>query len=293
VHRSGYFRQEIDGDGGQRALPAAWRPESRLKPLEPRVKVTIANAPVTVRAWEYRVRGENGHEVPVYLLDTDLPENAPAMRRLTDHLYGGDDRYRLCQEIVLGIGGVRMLRALGYQRIDRFHMNEGHAALAVLALAEEEMGREGGLDLPAALERVRSHCVFTTHTPVPAGHDRFPRALAQELIEPGAFARLDAIGVDDELNMTALALDTSHFVNGVAMRHGEVSRGMFPGYPIRAITNGIHPATWASPPFQALFDHHVPDWRRDPNCTPPVATGTRAGSRWASRGAPRPTSAPL
>jgi starch phosphorylase len=266
VHRSGYFRQEIGTDGGQHALPAAWRPESHLELLKPRVKVTVAGTVVTVRAWLCRVRGEGGHEVPVYLLDTDLPENAQDVRRFTDNLYGGDARYRLCQEIVLGIGGVRMLRALGYERIERFHLNEGHAALAVLALVEEEMGREGGLDLQSAIERVRPRCVFTTHTPVPAGHDRFPRALAEELLGSEACGRLAALGVGDELNMTALALDSSRFVNGVAMRHGEVSRGMFPGYPIRAITNGVHAATWTAPPFQALYDRHVPDWRRDPNC---------------------------
>jgi starch phosphorylase len=266
VYRNGYFRQEIGSDGVQRALPAAWRPESHLELMEPRVKVNVADTPVTVRAWRYRIRGEGGHEVPVYLLDTDLPENAPDARRFTDNLYGGDDRYRLCQEIVLGIGGVRMLRALGYDRIDRCHLNEGHAALAVLALVEEEMGRGDESGLESAIERARSRCVFTTHTPVPAGHDRFPRELAMELVGSEAFARLEAIGMGDELNMTALALDSSHFINGVAMRHGEVSRGMFPGYPISAITNGVHAGTWAAPPFQALFDRHVPDWRRDTNC---------------------------
>jgi starch phosphorylase len=266
VHRRGYFRQELDADGGQRAIPAAWRPESHLELLEPRVKVTVADMPVAVRAWLCRIRGEGGDEVPVYLLDTDLPENAPDARRLTNNLYGGDARYRLCQEIVLGVGGIRMLRALGYERIDRFHLNEGHAALAVLALVEEEMKSDGGLDLQSVIERVRPRCVFTTHTPVPAGHDRFPRALAQEVLGPETSAPLAALGVGDELNMTALALESSRFVNGVAMRHGEVSRGMFPGYPIRAITNGVHPATWTAPPFQSLYDRHVPDWRRDPNC---------------------------
>jgi len=266
VHRSGYFRQEIGPDGGQHALPAEWRPESHLELLEPRVKVSVADTPVTLRAWLCRVRGEGGHEVPVYLLDTDLPENSPDVRRFTDTLYGGDDRYRLCQEIVLGIGGVRMLRALGHAAIDRFHLNEGHAALAVLALLEEEMGSADGPDLEAAIERVRPRCVFTTHTPVPAGHDRFPRALAAELLGADACARLERLGVGDELNMTSLALESAGFVNGVAMRHGEISRDMFPGYPIRAITNGVHAASWAAPPFQALYDRHIPDWRRDANC---------------------------
>jgi starch phosphorylase len=120
--------------------------------------------------------------------------------------------------------------------------------------------------VPAALERVRSRCVFTTHTPVPAGHDRFPRQLAEELLGSEACVQLEALGVRDELNMTALALESSRFVNGVAMRHSEVSRDMFPGYPIRAITDGVHATRWTSPAFQALYDRTVPDWRRDPNC---------------------------
>jgi len=265
VHRRGYFRQEIGGDGGQRALPAAWRPESSLEPLEPRIKVSVGETPVTIRAWLYRVVGVGGHEVPVYLLDSDLPENPPDARRLTDSLYGGDDGYRLCQEIALGIGGVRMLRALGHDRLDYFHLNEGHAALAALALVEEELER-GEPDLQAAIARVRSRCVFTTHTPVPAGHDRFPRSLAREMLGAKACDQLEALGVGEELNMTSLALEASGFVNGVAMRHGEISRDMFPGYKIRAITNGVHAPTWVSPPFQQLYDRVVPDWRRDTNC---------------------------
>lgn len=266
VHRNGYFRQEFDAQGRQCTLPAEWRPESHLEALEPRVKVNIADSPVTVRAWLYRVQGEGGHEVPVVLLDTDLPENSAPTRRLTDTLYGGDDRHRLCQEVVLGIGGVRMLRALGHERLDRFHLNEGHAALAVLALIDEEMSGDPDTDSTDALQRVRHRCVFTTHTPVPAGHDRFPRAMAEELLGSEACSRLEALGVGDELNMTAVALEASRFVNGVALRHGEVSRGMFPGYPIRSITNGVHASTWASPPFRRLFDRYLPDWRRDPTC---------------------------
>jgi starch phosphorylase len=265
VHRNGYFRQEIGGDGSQRALSARWRPDSSLEPLEPRVKVTIGDTPITVRAWLYRVTGMDGHEVPVYLLDTDLPENPEQARRFTDDLYGGDVSYRLCQEIVLGIGGIRMLRALGHDRLEHYHLNEGHAALAALALMEEELAR-GERDLAAAVRNVRSRCVFTTHTPVPAGHDRFSRELAESLLGADAWTRLEAIGARGELNMTALALDASRFVNAVAMRHREVSRAMFPDYTIRGITNGVHAARWTSAPFQELFDRTAPDWRRDPNC---------------------------
>jgi starch phosphorylase len=200
----------------------------------------------------------------VYLLDADLPENAAGDRRLTDSLYGGDDRYRLCQELLLGIGGVQMLRALGHDRIERFHLNEGHAALAVLRLLEEAGVSPRQAGFADAFASVRERCVFTTHTPVPAGHDRFPRALAQAVLGAERCRWLSALELGEGLNLTELALRGAAFVNGVAMRHGEVSRDMFPGYPIRSITNGIHPPTWASPPMRDLFDRHIPDWRQDP-----------------------------
>jgi len=264
VHRRGYFRQRLESDGTQVEKVARWRPEEKLELQGPVVEVQIDGRRVAIRAWCHRICGDRGREVPVYLLDTDLTQNSPEDRRLTDHLYGGDEEYRLSQEIVLGIGGIRMLRALGYQAIDRFHLNEGHAALAILALVQEQRARGDGVTLRSAIESVRGRCVFTTHTPVPAGHDRFPLSLAQRLIGKEQCALLDGLVGRDELNMTGVALEGARFVNGVAMRHGEVSRGMFPGYPIRSITNGVHPATWASPPFQALFDLRFPEWRSDP-----------------------------
>jgi starch phosphorylase len=211
------------------------------------------------------VRGISGDEVPVVMLDSDLPENHPEDRRLTDTLYGGDSRYRLCQEAILGIGGVRMLWALGHASIHRFHLNEGHAALAVLALLEERVGgRDAGeKEILTAFEDLRSRCVFTTHTPVAAGHDQFSAEVARFVLRERYIRWLAWLGEKDKVNLTELALGAAHFVNGVAMRHGEVSRDMFPHYPIHSITNGIHPATWASPPFRDLFDRFVPKWRHD------------------------------
>ncbi len=203
----------------------------------------------------------------MYFLDANLPENSDADRALTDVLYGGDARYRLCQEAILGLGGVRMLRALGYDGLTRFHMNEGHAALLGVELLEEA-ARAAGRDTvtEADIERVRSLCVFTTHTPVAAGHDQFPLDLVYRVLgEPPRNWQdwRDAIAPEGRLNMTRLALNLSHYVNGVAKRHGEVSRLMFARYKIDSITNGIHAAIWASEPFQHLFDRHIPDWRRD------------------------------
>ena len=263
VHRHGYFHQKLDASGVQTEQDASWKVEDLLEPLAARVAVEIEGRSVTLRAWRLRVRGVCGDEVPVYLLDADLPDNTPEDRELTDRLYGGDSRYRLCQETLLGIGGVRMLRALGHTGVDRFHLNEGHAALAVLALLEEELRTGAPADLEAAHEAVRKRCIFTTHTPVPAGHDRFPNELVASVLGDAAQSRLEALGQTAELNLTDLALRSVRFVNGVAMRHGEVSNRMFPQYPIRSITNGIHPATWAAPAFRALFDLHFREWRRD------------------------------
>jgi starch phosphorylase len=208
----------------------------------------------------------SGHRVGVYLLDTALPENSPWDQALTDHLYGGDQRYRLCQEVILGIGGVKLLRRLGHSEIETFHMNEGHAALLSLALLEEEIGDpdlERATD--ADIEEIRQKCVFTTHTPVPAGHDQFSRELMRQILgsERSSVLEVSHCCPENLLNMTFLALRFSRYVNGVAMHHGDVSQDMFPRYPIRAITNGVHATTWTSPPFQALFDRHLAGWRED------------------------------
>jgi len=263
VHRRGYFVQKLDATGRQTEDPVDWAPERMLEALPLRVHVEIEGRPVAVTGWRYVVRGVTGGEVPVVLLDTDLPENAESDRRLTDTLYGGNERYRLCQEIILGIGGIRMLRALGYARIDRFHLNEGHAALATLALVEEDLNgaKRPEAELARSFKELTGKCVFTTHTPVPAGHDQFSAHLVRQVLGGRPAKWLRQLGAGKTLNMTELALRAAHFVNGVAMRHGQVSQNMFPTYPIHSITNGIHPATWASPPFRDLFDLAIPGWR--------------------------------
>ena len=268
VYRKGYFRQILDPSGNQSEQPQLWEPERTLKPIEGRVSIEIEQHQVHVRAWQYDVQGVDGDIVPVYLLDTNVPENSEADRALTDSLYGGDDRYRLCQEIVLGLGGFELLRKLGYDRIQAYHMNEGHSALLALGLLERRLdqsfaGRVKQLDI----DGIRRMCIFTTHTPVPAGHDQFPKPLVKQLLGDDRLALLHDTQAlhDDSLNMTYLALRFSGYVNGVAMRHGEVSRGMFPAYTISAITNGVHARTWTSPAFCELFDQYIPGWRTDNN----------------------------
>ncbi len=265
LYRKGYFRQHLDEHGNQTEVDDVWVPEDRLKEAARRVTVSIEGRAVLVRAWEYSIVGASGHIVPVYLLDTNLPENAPEDRGWTDHLYGGDQRYRLVQELILGVGGVLMLRALGHSNISTFHMNEGHSALLVLALFQEQVGRP---HLTAGIEvdedAVRQSCIFTTHTPVPAGHDQFSWDLVSQVLGEEHAAFLQAGGATgDTLNMTRLALYFARYVNAVALRHAEVSREMFPDYEIHAITNGVHVKTWLAPAFEQLFDRHLSDWRLD------------------------------
>lgn len=266
VHRKGYFRQLLDGAGQQTETPYDWSPEEKLKPLEAGVTITVEGRPVELRAWRYVVRGVSGHRIPVYLLDSALPENEPYDQTLTDSLYGGDARYRLCQEVVLGVGGIAMLRALGHADFDTYHMNEGHSSLLTLALLQEHVRlHDRGSVIDSDVEAVRHKCVFTTHTPVDAGHDRFPAELVESVLgkeRTGILSRLTHPegGV---FNLTALAMFFCRSANAVSIRHAHVSRRMFPEREINAITNGVHAATWASPPFARLFDRHVPDWRRD------------------------------
>lgn len=259
IHRRGYFRQEIRDDW-QIEHDAPWEPQHALPEVEPRVRVEIEGRVVQLRAWRYTIVGSTGFSVPVLLLDTDLADNAPEDRRISDHLYGGDERYRLMQEIVLGVGGVRLLRALGCTALRTFHLNEGHAALAPLELLREEDQTDGW-----DFRSVRNRTVFTTHTPVSAGHDQFDWGLATRVLgSPVRRDVLEMLGGRDRLNMTQLALNLSHYVNGVALRHREVSSALFPRYEIHQITNGVHARSWTSPPFVALFDRLIPGWRDDP-----------------------------
>jgi starch phosphorylase len=288
LYRKGYFYQRLDSGGWQSEEPVEWVVNDYLEPLPQRASVTIEGRTVQIRPWKYIVRGPGGSEVPVYFLDADLPENAAWDRTITDFLYGGDPHYRLCQEVVLGIGGVRMLRALEYDRIGRFHMNEGHAALLTLALLDEEARREGRMSfIREDIESVRARCVFTTHTPVPAGHDQFPMELVYRVLghrkdfvdmedifsvdlasrvisHQGTFSGTESLfRAGNTLNMTYLALNLSRYINGVTKKHGEISKLMFAGYAIDAITNGVHAPTWTSEPFMTLYDRYIPGWRQD------------------------------
>lgn len=285
LYRRGYFRQRLAIDGTQTEEDVTWDIAASLQELPARVQVQLQGRPVHIRAWRYWVKGVDGYSVPVFLLDTDLEDNTDSDRRLTDHLYGGDARMRLCQEAVLGIGGVRLLRVLGYTRIRRFHMNEGHASLLTLELAHEAAQQHGAPALSADyLAMIKPLCVFTTHTPVAAGHDQFALALVREVLTDYGPQLPENIGpccLDGTLNMTYLALANSHFINGVAKRHGEVARHMFAQYRIDSITNGVHAATWTAPAIRDMLDRNIPDWRLD-NASLRAAMSMNSHELWSA-----------
>ncbi|HZD40155.1 MAG TPA: alpha-glucan family phosphorylase, partial [Terriglobales bacterium] len=265
IHRKGYFHQLLDTYGWQHEAPEEWKLERFLLEMPARASVTIDGRIVYLRCWCMEVKGAGNFRVPVYFLDSDLPENSKYDKTLTHYLYGGDQYYRLCQEIILGIGGVRMLRALGYDDIERFHMNEGHSSLIALELLDEHAyAGNRAIISRDDIQAVREKCIFTTHTPVPAGHDKFPLDLVTRVLGRQDILNLqDIFCFEGFLNMTHLALNVSHYVNGVAKKHGEVSRLMFSGYNIDEITNGVHGSTWTSDPFQELYDQYIPGWRQD------------------------------
>ena len=281
ISRAGYFHQQIDAQGRQLEHAEIWDPRRWAHPLDAKIAVAIEGRTVWIGAWLYVLEGSMGGRQPVLLLDTDLDENSHDDREITHYLYGGDNVYRLKQEIVLGIGGARLLQALGFT-IRHFHMNEGHSALLGLELmrrytypVEELRPGESRYDLP----RVRDLCSFTTHTPIEAGHDRFPYDMVQRVLDNDFDMQIiKSLAGADSLNMTRLALNLSEYVNGVAKKHAEVSNAMFPGYKVHAITNGVHPFTWASENFRQLYDHYLPGWCHEPQllmradcCVPDVA----------------------
>lgn len=268
AHRRGYFRQHLDAAGQQTETDVPWSPETTLPSAGQTINIFMNGRNLQICAWRFDVIGVTGHIIPVFLLDTDIEGNDPWDRHLTDHLYGGDTFYRLCQETVLGLGGIHLLHALGC-RPEVHHMNEGHAALLSIGLLEDQLGHLGGRPISTATEAdfdsVRQACVFTTHTPVPAGHDQFGLDHMYQVLGPERSSVIERAAAIHNgcLNMTYLALRFSRFVNGVAMQHGKVSQHMFPEVAVHAITNGVHAATWLSEPFQKLLDHEIPSWRTD------------------------------
>ncbi|TDI94660.1 MAG: alpha-glucan family phosphorylase [Caldithrix sp.] len=258
LQQYGYFHQTLDDSGNQTETEVKWNPDLKLTQLPNYTEIKIENRIVRVRVWEYEVVGKYGYVVPVYFLDVNTPENSEQDRELNKQLYGGGQYIRLCQEVILGIGGIRMLRDLGFRDIDRYHLNEGHASLLAL-----ELIRESGY---SSYDKVKQNCVFTTHTPVPAGHDVFEFDLVKQVLSPVYIDYLrDILEGENPVNLTTISLKLSRFVNGVSAKHGEVSRNMFKNPAIESITNGVHSATWTSQSFRRLFNQYIPGWDIDPS----------------------------
>ena len=266
ISRSGYIKQGIDSNGKQTQDPDPWEPYNWATPLRAKVAITIENRDVWILPWLYVCEGVTGYKIPVLLLDTNLKENSVEDQKITDVLYGNGDAYRLKQEMVLGIGGIRILRALGLA-VSTYHLNEGHSALLALELLRSftNHGQKNESVSGFDVAKVQEHCVFTTHTPVEAGHDRFSfdmfHGIASEYIDANTLKRLCG---GNELNMTCLALNLSGRINGVSMQHQKLAKQQFPAFKVDSITNGVHPYTWASPPFADLYSKYLPEWRHQP-----------------------------
>lgn len=256
-YSAGYFYQFFNEHGEQKEKEIAWNFFYEFEKVDKPITIKIEDKEVLVSAWLYRVIGQSGHVLPIYLLTTDVEGNEPWMKQMTGSLYDSTSRWnRIVQEMILGIGGVKLLKSLGYNNLETYHLNEGHGSFSVLELYNQ-LGD---------IEKIKEKLVFTTHTPVPAGHDRFRQDLVDKVFLDRFPKQIRQMATDEtgELNMTYLGLKFSRYRNGVAKKHGEISRKMFPKYEIDYITNGIHLPYWVSKPFRKMFDRKWPNWKSNP-----------------------------
>lgn len=254
LYRQGYFKQHLGADGWQTESYPRFVPSPLLERLPRDVSVRLFGRRVHAAVWRTAVVGLSGHRVPILMLDTDVASNAPEDRSITHRLYGGDQELRLLQEIVLGFGGLQAVQDY-YPEHAQIHLNEGHTAFAPLALLNR------GVDMAS----VRGRCHFTTHTPVPAGHDVFAYELAQNALGDQLPDNIRELAGHDALSMTELALSLSRSANAVSALHEQVTHRMFPDRTIGHVTNGVHHLSWVSRQMAELFDTHLPDWRHDPD----------------------------
>lgn len=256
LNKKGYFKQVINNKGKQEEL-ADKSDYSKLKLLSDKIILNISNDKVVIRVWKYLLKSGEGLETPIYLLDSDWPENREKHRRLSENLYDGDLRKKLKQEVILGRAGVKLLNKLGHKDI-KIHLNEGHGALAAIELFLNSKKRKE----KDKIKEVKRRIVFTTHTPVPAGHDIFFGEFLLKY-QPDFPIHIKGLVERDTINFTKLALFFSSYVNGVSLKHREVSQKMFPEYKINAITNGVNSLLWTSDEFKSLFNKFIPGWQQD------------------------------
>lgn len=255
VYNGKAFKQIFNPDSTQSFVEVDWRKNDQFTKMPQEITLKIDKQDVVVGCWRYDTVGYSEFVVPVYLLDTDLFHNDPWKRRITENLYGGAQFARICQEIVLGIGGIKMLQALGYEEIENYHLNEGHSAFATLEVLKKHNYND---------EETRKRFVFTTHTPLPEGHDTFDYETAYRFAGEYLPWHIKKLAGENNLNMTQLALSLSKYSFGVSKKHGAVSQNMFPAHKINFITNGVHHRTWTSSTMQDLYNEYLPGWIENP-----------------------------
>lgn len=251
INNKGYFNQSISSTGEQIEAPEKNYNFSNLRKLPQIVKVNIGTDEVLISAWEYLIN----NQAPVYLLDTNLPENKPEYRDLTSQLYGGDKEYRLKQEVVLGRGGVKMLAELGYN-MNKLHINEGHGIMAAIELFLNSQKSNDS----EKIKEVKKMIVFTIHTSIKAAQDIFPLEviLRDQLDFP---INLPGLVKNQKVNLTEVGVYFSNYINGVSLNHKNVLEKIFPEADIQAVTDGVRALTWTAPEFQILYDKYIPGWR--------------------------------
>jgi starch phosphorylase len=255
VYSGDTFNQIINIDGSQSFGRSDWQKLDQLTKLPNRIEMEVAGQRVTVMCWRHDIVSADGFVVPVYLLDTNILENPPWIRDFTQNLYGTNGDIRLCQELILGIGGIKMLRSLGYQNIKTYHLNEGHTAFATLELLAEHNYND---------DEVRQKCIFTSHTPVPEGHDKFGYEQAYHFGAKYFPWHIRKLAGEYDLAMTRLAANLSHKSFAVSEKHQQVMNSIFPDLKFDFVTNGVHHRNWTAPTMQNLYNHYIPDWFMDP-----------------------------
>ena len=258
ISNQGYFKQKISKSGIQSELVDTDYDFSLLKKLDVETIVNIGNDKVRVGVWQYLIKGGDGFSVPVYFLDTNISGNKSIYKKLSTKLYGGDLTMRLRQEIILGRGGVKILKSLGYNNIKKYHLNEGHGAFTTIELFNNSLAKT----IDDKIRDVKKQCVFTTHTPIQTIFDEFPVELlkANQIDFP---FNLPKIIKDERINTLDLAMYFSGYINGVAKTHQKFLNNVFPKYNIQVITNGINSVFWAAPEFKKLYDKFIPGWRNN------------------------------
>lgn len=257
-NRQGYFKQKIKSDGTQVELIDPDFDFDLLKKIDTQIEIHIGTDIVKVAAWQYRLRGADNFITPIFFLDTNISGNKKEHKTLSTRLYGGDLEFRLRQEIVLGMGGIKMLQALGYNNIKYYHINEGHGAFAGVELFLNT--KEGSAE--EKINVVKKQCVFTTHTPIKTIYDEFPLDVLLKNI-PNFPSELKGLIKDNRLNTLNLGMYFSNYINGVSKAHQALLNNIFPDSNIQSVTNGVSSTFWTAASVQNIFDHHLDGWRSD------------------------------